>query len=557
MQSEQPSAKPSLEYQSILDDIAAINARAYALRFKQAGPALDILDEAFTLIEDLPQKDPQVNDLLGELHLTAGGLCYGASRYELGISHLHDAYHLFERVGNDDGLARACNLLGLIHQPMGNFGEALEFFLQTRHLTSKGDPTADFNVAVLGNLGFIHLEMDIPDEAEYYLEEALRNAQKNEKNFGLGDILDNLSKLNVRRGNYEKALDYSQQSLAAFTRFEHTRGMADATNSIGHVYAHLGEAEKALEYHQRALKITRELNHRFEEIESLRFIAALHAQRGEQQLALELIETALKNAEEIQTPQLIYRCQKDLAGIYKKAGEFEKALASFENYHTLKQQLFNQDAERRIRIIALMQQLKETKEHAEKLREQNEALEREILMRKDLQDRLEYLAARDPLTDLLNRRAFFHEVAEIASSTSGQSVCLAAILMDIDDFKSINDSHGHLTGDQALRRVAENIQRNIRQGDLACRFGGDEFAIFITARHQGEALDFAERLHRSLNAQPIPIDDRMVQVQASYGVAFHDNNHFDIKFLLEHADQALYQAKHAGKNRVSVYSPDA
>jgi diguanylate cyclase (GGDEF)-like protein len=166
---------------------------------------------------------------------------------------------------------------------------------------------------------------------------------------------------------------------------------------------------------------------------------------------------------------------------------------------------------------------------------------------------LEYIAARDPLTDLLNRRAFFSQIERIAAANHGQRV-LAAILLDIDNFKRINDGHGHLTGDQALKRVAENIQGNIRRGDLACRFGGDEFAVFITTKSGEEAKHFAERLRASFNADPIPMGADQVPIRASFGVALHFEGDFNIEALLEQADQALYSAKADGKDRIKIFS---
>jgi diguanylate cyclase (GGDEF)-like protein/putative nucleotidyltransferase with HDIG domain len=148
----------------------------------------------------------------------------------------------------------------------------------------------------------------------------------------------------------------------------------------------------------------------------------------------------------------------------------------------------------------------------------------------------------DNLTGLLGHRAF-HEALEILLERGKGPFTLAAI--DIDDFKLINDLHGHPIGDEALRRVAESLRRAVGEQDSVFRVGGEEFAVLLPSRDAIEAKVVAERLREAVAATPFTLPLRV-----SIGLASWPTDGYDRDTLLTRADDALYGAKRAGKNRV-------
>jgi diguanylate cyclase (GGDEF)-like protein len=126
------------------------------------------------------------------------------------------------------------------------------------------------------------------------------------------------------------------------------------------------------------------------------------------------------------------------------------------------------------------------------------------------------------------------------------------VLFDIDWFKSINDDFGHLGGDAALRELAERIRRSsVRREDLFSRFGGEEFALVLVETGRDEALQVAERIRRTVEAQPFRFDDRSFHMTVSVGVACtRGDSEMTANQLVRLADDNLYRAKHAGRNRV-------
>ncbi len=161
-------------------------------------------------------------------------------------------------------------------------------------------------------------------------------------------------------------------------------------------------------------------------------------------------------------------------------------------------------------------------------------------------------AGRDSLTRLLNRKFLSVVLSREIEIARHSEHCFALLMVDIDHFKSINDTHGHDAGDNVLQQVASILDRSTRGGDYVFRMGGEEFLIvLVNTDHDGSRL-FAERLRQSVAKEPMLAGaDTLLNVTISVGVALHDG-HPDYHRSLQRADQALYQAKRSGRDRVVV-----
>lgn len=177
--------------------------------------------------------------------------------------------------------------------------------------------------------------------------------------------------------------------------------------------------------------------------------------------------------------------------------------------------------------------------------------------RRDLIQRLTTLASTDPLTGVSNRRSFMEQAEREAAVARrhGTPLCLAVV--DVDHFKTVNDTYGHQTGDEVLKMLAECCLGVMRSGDLVGRIGGEEFALLLPRTGAVEAREAVERLldmvrHQSVSAP----DGTPVRITFSAGIAQGDR-HASVESILREADQILYRAKQAGRNRVLVSVPDA
>ncbi len=177
------------------------------------------------------------------------------------------------------------------------------------------------------------------------------------------------------------------------------------------------------------------------------------------------------------------------------------------------------------------------------IREQAEAL-RLVLVEVDR------TARTDALTGLFNRRHFYDE----AATRSGR---VSVIILDVDHFKAINDRYGHTTGDQVLRELARRVETAVRPGDVACRYGGEEFAVLLMGADLIAAAVVGERVRRDVATRPFKTGSATLRVTISVGIAsISDDGASAIESLIDRADQALYQAKNAGRNRVHLWDRD-
>jgi two-component system, cell cycle response regulator len=167
-------------------------------------------------------------------------------------------------------------------------------------------------------------------------------------------------------------------------------------------------------------------------------------------------------------------------------------------------------------------------------------------------DVCEEAAFTDHLTGLANRRRFERQLEREVGRTQRFGHPFTLLMIDIDDFKGLNDNFGHNVGDDAIRRLAKTLQAGTRGIDLAVRIGGDEFAILLVETNQKSGLEVAERLRAAIGALEIP---KSGHITASFGVAECPSCAQTAEEVLKAADVALYQAKNGGRNRVVAYKP--
>jgi diguanylate cyclase (GGDEF)-like protein len=179
----------------------------------------------------------------------------------------------------------------------------------------------------------------------------------------------------------------------------------------------------------------------------------------------------------------------------------------------------------------------------EALRVQNNSLQLEVLQ--------------DELTQLMNRRCLERELGQLSTGavwTIQPFFCIIAC--DIDYFKLVNDTYGHLVGDEVLQEIAQRLQSQLRRGTQAYRYGGEEFVVILTDTPLEQAVDVAERLRRAISTTPMRTKAGLIEVTASFGVAQqHSTSDGSAWDVLRRADKALYEAKRQGRDRIHALEP--
>jgi two-component system cell cycle response regulator len=167
---------------------------------------------------------------------------------------------------------------------------------------------------------------------------------------------------------------------------------------------------------------------------------------------------------------------------------------------------------------------------------------------------MSYQAITDGLTELYNHHYFHDYLGGALEEARRQGRSLSVLMVDIDLFKSFNDRYGHKTGDYVLHRVAQTIKATVRKGDLVARYGGEEFAIVLEGANTQAALEVAERIRKAVEEEHFLYDGRILHVTVTVGVATYPNDASSMDALISRADQSMYAAKDAGRNRVSFTS---
>lgn len=177
-----------------------------------------------------------------------------------------------------------------------------------------------------------------------------------------------------------------------------------------------------------------------------------------------------------------------------------------------------------------------------------ELIETKELLEKQSQELLE-MATTDPLTGLLNRRELDNRAGRVLSQAQRNKSSVAVMIIDIDYFKNINDTHGHAVGDVVLQHLGKILLKGHREHDIVSRFGGEEFVLVLPDIDDANALSVAEKIRGDIETTKI----NGINITVSIGISINkdDKNEFDI--LFKEADSALYKAKNTGRNRVMLY----
>ncbi|HRX92431.1 MAG TPA: diguanylate cyclase, partial [Candidatus Izemoplasmatales bacterium] len=172
--------------------------------------------------------------------------------------------------------------------------------------------------------------------------------------------------------------------------------------------------------------------------------------------------------------------------------------------------------------------------------------------------KLEYQASHDELTRILNRRSFHEKAKSYISDNMDRRKMFSVIYMDIDDFKSVNDTYSHMAGDYVLKTFAETISEILPENSLFCRYGGEEFVIMLEDIPKEKAIEMAQNIRLVAMKKKYVFDGKTINFKVSLGLYHHDGatpmDIYDMVFL---ADKALYQSKNTGKNKLTVYNNES
>ncbi|QIB65652.1 GGDEF domain-containing protein [Kineobactrum salinum] len=306
------------------------------------------------------------------------------------------------------------------------------------------------------------------------------------------------------------------------------------------------------------------------------WLARAQLELGEPAAAQRLLEDVYRQAGELGDRKITSQALLFLARIYEQGGQAEQALDTYKAHIKSLNKYISEFSERNIAHHMAQTDYMENRNRMELLTSENELLQLEARVQRNeklmsvaggsvligfmllvmiglnrKKTQLDALASTDFLTQTYNRR-YFTELVDRRLKEPKADNYYSLVIFDIDNFKIVNDQHGHAAGDEILRTLARVCHEHIRQEDILARIGGEEFALFLPGCAQTNAVQIADQCRRAIADTVVPCGDLNLSVTASFGVATTSLEVSSFEALFKQADDALYRSKGRGRNCINV-----
>ncbi len=580
-------------------DVDALNQRAHNLRHEDTRLALGLADDARAMAlrldyqhgiaqsiynislcrfilgdqEDVLEPANQALSLFlglgdergaGNAYNLIGTIHSRRSRYADALAAFDRSLEVRRRAGDQAGEAGTLNNIALVYWDAAQFPEALEALLASLEISEAiGDQLT--SAYALNNIGRLLAELGDTSHAIEYFERSLALVSESNDRALESSVRMGLGRALTKRGEPELALVQLQHSLelSQQTGNLHDQGLSWLALGIARQSGQTALAESAL---MNALEILRQTRNPAGEAETLRALGNTQLLKGDPKEAIVWLEQALEIATEHGLDQQVGKIHRLLSEAQEQQGNATRALEHFRAFHQSQQRAMGMETQQRIRRLLTRTEVQQARREADAARRQtgqlvealteaqaNEEAQHSLLEQLTSQaEMLKQLAREDGLTGIANRRWLDLQLAQEFERARRFRHPLTAILLDLDDFKSINDTCSHLVGDEVLRQVARLLRDNARSLDVVGRYGGDEFLILLVETDLADGLTVCENLREALLQRDwAGLHPAMPPVTMSIGVAELNEEDADPQALLARADALLYQAKKDGKNQIA------
>ncbi|MAL94410.1 MAG: hypothetical protein CME40_04960 [Haliea sp.] len=466
--------------------------------------------------------------------------------YARALEHFHRAYLQFQAQEETWGILALGNAIGAVHQMSGNHHQAREYLENTLALARREENLA-WQVTALGNLAISVAELEGPAAARPLEEQALGLARELGAPNELAIRLANTCRVQEAAGALDKAQATCREAAAHLEPLGLPRFLAGTRMVQGDLQRRLGSLQEAESHYLASLALGRDIPSVEPQLRER--LGRLYRELGDDRAAAEQLDRAATLRETQAVRERADLMQEAESGFVLRLAENEIAALQRESSWQAEQlrwrRWINIATFVALCVLVLLTMLiyrayRQRVELQQALAARNSELEQAL-------ETIRELAARDPLTGLFNRRAF-REVAQhamVQCRRRGQP--MAVVLADIDHFKALNDSHGHAVGDEVLCAISRRLEGALRESDLLCRWGGEEFVILFCDASLREALRVTTRVREALLAAPVDTAAGQLTATMTFGIARLES---DFDSALAAADKALYLGKQSGRDRI-------
>lgn len=466
------------------------------------------------------------------------------------ISGSFDALHLAKSLGNTADRVELLNQLARMNAILGNQTQALAFTEET--------------LAIAESIGFVHAiavahitrshvyaEGGQGDKQLESLMKALAITQVQQGLIGVEiTILSNLADHYLKPGGYEHALAYANRATALAVKTGNERGLSVAMANQGIAMSGLGDVEAGIDKLKQSVALARRQGDIVYEIVISKELVRILEHAGRYQEALQAVHAA-QAANDKLTLQEREKAVLELQVKYdqeRKNSEIERLSAQAE---LRKAAVAARNWRQRLWVVVAIASILAALLLVQRLRRTRHANRRLAVDNASLAEK----SVRDELTGAFNRRHFHALMERVATSrsgvleTQGSRSGIGLMLLDIDHFKTINDTHGHAVGDAVLVELTRRLQSGLREQDALVRWGGEEFVLVLSGVPAGGMVVLAQRILLAIAGEPVEVGSDAISVTASLGcVVFSGASERQWQDALRLTDAAMYLAKHHGRN---------
>lgn len=453
-----------------------------------------------------------------------------ATRYEEAFGQLNQLLALLPRITDRNARDQGLSVIAYMYNQVGEYDLGLSYAEKLAQLSPDGRGSCSAAQLKLEALYKSTRLQNIGQEFQAGIDTCLRQQEAGYANV----IRTYVARLHMDQGRFDETIALLKQHYDEVQRTRYPRLISEVNSMLALAYREIGDSKQARLFAQAAVDTGVPNQYTEPLVQAYRLLYLLAKERGDSAAALSYHEkyaAADKGyLDDVSARQLAYERVKH---------ETTASKLQIDALNTENRVLQLQRENNRLYIALLIMILGFIVFFAYKTKRS------QLYFKK--------LSQQDGLTGIANRPHFIAlaEIALEASRRAQQQVC--AVLCDLDHFKSINDKHGHAMGDYVLQQVVTACRAQLRPGDIFGRFGGEEFGILLPGCSVETARQLCERLRTAIAGVADLNQDLDAGVSASFGIATTDAFGYELRQLLAHADAALYQAKHAGRNRVVAY----
>lgn len=469
------------------------------------------------------------------------------SDYELALPYTLTSLEQFKKKNDYENYLSGSNLLIKIYEQSGTFPEKIDAINFVFELSKKVNITPGLAKAYAA-IGRLYFLLGDYTQALVYLNKSLELNTFLNNTAGLAESNQYLADVYLGLDDLNRALIFSKSAIKFCSTGTEAYQKAACYNTLGDVLLKINRLASADRQFQQAVQIGDTISNPYLKINGLYRSGLILMNQNRNEDAVVYFLDGLSLATKYKTRSMLKCLNLALAQAHKHNHSYKLAAEHYESFCLLNQQKNSMGITNQLRNL-------ETSFKIESYSLRNLQLKEEIQQRSKTQAELEVLATTDPLTGLYNRRHFFTLAEHWCDHASEVPIQISAMMIDIDHFKNVNDKFGHPAGDYVLERITNTIQSSLRTDDILCRYGGEEFGLLLPNTSLHSANQVAERIRKTVADLEINYQDEVIRVTISIGIADLENSpKHSVMGLLGHADQALYTAKHKGRNCTAVFS---